>query len=175
MLTANELAAISSDVPDLCQIGTSILVPFRACRLVEPTVAWINDRWFAERGLLTHIDGALRRRVCDWMLNSFAITAVAERQTPSDIEQAVLGQADRYGSSSGTSPHGGSGRVATVGRFQVKGVGRTPLVGAGVPWIHSHGVASMREAVYEAIMGEIFNAELPFGSIPVIAIVDAGV
>lgn len=174
MLTADELAAISSDIPDLSQIGASILVPFRACPLGGATVAWINDRWFAERGLLTHIDSALRKRACDWILSSFAITAVDERQVPSDIAPTVTAQADRYGSSSGTSSHGGSGRVATVGRFQVKGVGRTPLVGAGVPWIHSHGVASMREAIYEAIMGEIFNAELPFGSIPVIAIVDTG-
>jgi len=32
----------------------------------------------------------------------------------------------------------------------------------------------MREAIYEAIYGEILDAELPFGSVPVIAIIDAG-
>jgi hypothetical protein len=32
----------------------------------------------------------------------------------------------------------------------------------------------MHEAIYEAICGEILDAELPFGSVPVIAIIDAG-
>lgn len=174
MLTSAEVAAISDDLPDLSRISASVLVPFRACPLGDATVIWLNDRWFAERGLLTHIDVVLRQRVCDWILNSFAIAAISGQLLPTDTLQTVTAHADRYGSSSGTSPHGGSGRVATVGRFQIKGVGRTSLVGARVSWIHSHGMASMREAVFEAIMGEIFNAELPFGSIPVIAIVDAG-
>lgn len=174
MLTSGEIAAISSDLPDLAAISESVLVPFRVRPLGEATVVWLNDRWFAEHGLLTHIDGALRQRVCNWILKSFAITAVDGQQRPSDTAQTTTAKADRYGSSSGTSQHGGSGRVATVDHFQIKGVGRTPLVGAEAPWIHAHGVAPMREAVYEAIMGEIFNAELPLGSVPVIAIVDAG-
>lgn len=174
MLTTGELAAISSDLPDLAGISESVLVSFRVSLLSEATVVWLNDRWFAEHGLLTHIDSALRERVCDWILNTFAITVVDGQQPPSDTAKIITTKADRYGSSSGTSQHGGSGRVATVGRFQVKGVGRTPLVGVEAPWIHAHGLAPMREAVYEAIMGEVFNAELPFGSIPVIAIVDAG-
>ena len=81
--------------------------------------------------------------------------------------------ADRYGDPRGTSPHGGSGRVATVGRFQVKGIGRTPLVGDAT-WIHSHGLMSLTEAVCEGIHGEILDAELPFGALPVIAIIDCG-
>jgi hypothetical protein len=174
MLATDELAAISEGIPDLAGISQSILVQFSAHPLQNASVVWINDRWFAERGLRTHIEISVRNRVCAWLLSSFAITATHGSHPRRHDARLFTAFADRYGSSSGTSPHGGSGRVATIGQFQVKGVGRTPLVGTGATWMHSHGMASMREAIYEAICGEILDAELPFGSVPVIAIIDAG-
>jgi hypothetical protein len=97
------------------------------------------------------------------VLGQFAVTTGGDRTV----------HADRYGDPRGTSPHGGSGRVATIGHFQVKGIGRTPLVGDAT-WVHSHGQMSLTEAICEAIFGEILDMELPHGAVPAIAIIDSG-
>jgi hypothetical protein len=68
----------------------------------------------------------------------------------------------------------GSGRVATVRCFQAKGIGVTPLAGAGANWVHSNGCASIEEGVREAIFSEIADAEFPHGAVPVVAILDTG-
>jgi hypothetical protein len=174
MLVAAEISALSEGIPDLAALCPTLLVPFRVRSLNNASILWINDRWFTERGLMTLRDAQARRRVHEWLLSEFAITSADEESNQQPDEHPGTAYADRYGTASGTSPHGGSGRVATLGCYQVKGVGKTPLVGSGATWTHSHGMATVREAICEAIFGEVLDAELPYGSVPVIAIIDAG-
>jgi len=147
-----------------------MLVPFQARQLRSATVLWINRRWFLERKFdLTQDDTA--RRIHDWLLGEFAyaIPQPGDPQTAFTNKTKVL-HADRYGSSTGRSPHGGSGRVATIGAFQAKGIGATPLVGPGGERGHSHGCCSIEEAIREAIYSEVAAAEFPHGAVPVVAI-----
>jgi hypothetical protein len=170
-LSSSELAAISAGIPDLRQVGDKLLVPFSVAPIPDAAVLWLNCRWFSQRGLAIGCDPALRSRVEAWVLEQFAVSTPAARDTSGPDERVAY--ADRYGDPGGTSPHGGSGRVATIGNFQVKGVGPTPLVGSAT-WIHSHGHVSLNEAICEAIYGELLDLELPFGAIPVIAIIETG-
>jgi hypothetical protein len=122
-------------------------------------VLWINRRWFFERQFdVTSADTV--RRIHDWLLDEFAYVI----PQPSDPQPAFTNKtkilhADRYGSSTGRTPHGGSGRVATIGAFQAKGIGMTPLVGPGGDQGHSNGCCSIEEAIREAIYSEVAAAD----------------
>jgi hypothetical protein len=82
--------------------------------------------------------------------------------------------ADRYGGTGG-SPHGGSGRCAMLGRYNAKGIGRTPLVSDKVDWWHSTGLMWLSEGIREAISSELAHFEQPYGAVPTIAIIDTGI
>lgn len=173
MLSADEVARLEAGLPRLAGWGEHLLVPFRARRLRAATVAWLNERWFVERGVDV-VDPATRSRACAWLLDELAWTV----PTGGDPDGAHADEeriffADRYGGS-GMVPHGGSGRAGLAGCFQVKGIGPTPLVGGVASWAYSHGCAWLEEALREAIAAEVAAAEMPHGAVPVIAVIDAG-
>jgi hypothetical protein len=155
--------SLTAGLPDLSQFGPQLLVPFGVRDLPQARVLWLNTRWFTQQGRPIGVDPGLRRQTESWVREQFGVSVGGDRTV----------HADRYGDPRGTSPHGGSGRVATIGRFQVKGIGRTPLVGDAT-WVHSHGQMSLTEAICEAIFGEVLDPELPYGAVPVIAIIDCG-
>jgi len=81
--------------------------------------------------------------------------------------------ADRYGGP-GVGYSGGSGRCATVGDIQVKGIGRTPLVTKKVDPFHSNGLVGVEEAVREIVWSEIAHLALPFGAVRTLGALDTG-
>ena len=169
-LSSEEREKLAAGIPDLRELSDHLLVPFEVRALTRARVLWLNERWFACRGLPVS-EASIRARVEKWVLEDFAVSTGPARASSRGNSRTV--HADRYGDPRGTSPHGGGGRVANIGRFQVKGVGPTPLVGDAT-WMHSHGCMSLTEAVAEAVYGELLDQELPFGTIPVIAMIDAG-
>ena len=164
--------ALDTALPRLSEFGSQLLVPFTVNRLPRPSVLWLNCRWFRRQGLCVAPNTTSRRQVETILLDNFAYL-VAAQKGDDGLSGSKVVFADRYGDPGGLSPHGGSGRVANIGRFQIKGIGPTPLVGTAT-WMHSHGMVTIDEAVCEAIFAELMNAELPYGSAPVIAIVDTG-
>lgn len=136
--------------------------------LEQASVIWINRRWMVSRGIdLTQ--PLVMATLEAWLLREFAFRAVMHEHESS----AFSFGADRYGAT-GRVAHGGSGRAMLIGRFQVKGVGPTSLVGRGADWFHSHGCLWMEEAIREVILGELFAQEMGEGVIPTIAIIDTG-
>ncbi len=167
----DEIERLTRGIPSLSQWSASALVPFIVRRLRAPSVIWTNRQWFLERGFdLSHAHTV--SRVNSWLLTEFGW--IVDSELNGSAGESRTFWADRYGSPDGMSPHGGSGRVATAGRFQAKGIGRTPLVGAESSVGHAHGCQSVAECFREAIWAEISCAEFPHGAIPVIAILDAG-
>ncbi|HWU78853.1 MAG TPA: hypothetical protein VN158_02170, partial [Caulobacter sp.] len=153
-------------LPNLAAFGDKLFVETAARARPQARVLWLNHRWFAEQGL-DSLDASTKAQLHEWLIADFAFeTAEAD-----SADRTV--RADRYGGTGGAT-HGGSGRCAVVGAFNAKGVGRTPLVPEGVDWTHAHGLLSLDEAVREAISAEIAHAELPYGAVPVIAILDGG-
>ena len=84
---------------------------------------------------------------------------------------AIAGVADRYGGY-GIGCNGGSGRAAYLNGYNVKGVGRTPLVHPSAPLDHSSGTTSLEECVRETILAELVHARHPHGAIRSLAIID---
>lgn len=151
------------------RLGRHAVVPFYVRKLDRPRVLWLNDRWLRESGVPIE-DPAVATDLIRELLEKFAVTPTGDER---DGDHTIL-YADRYGGI-GSSPHGGSGRCGFSAGFHGKGIGPTPLVSAGSDWHHSNGCMSLGEALREVISSEIANAELPFGAIPTVAIIDTGV
>lgn len=173
-LAPGELARIEGGLPDLLEWSETACVEFQAKKLRNCQVLWLNDRWFLERGLDVEESG-VRARLVAWLTNTFGyVVATSDPDDQIDLENGTTLFADRYGSNNGLFAHGGSGRAAIFGKFNVKGIGPTPLVGAGVNREHSHGSASVNVAIREAIFAEVVAAEFPHGGIPILAVLDTG-
>lgn len=76
---------------------------------------------------------------------------------------------DRYGGI-GVGTAGGSGRCAVHGQLQTKGVGVTPLVAHDADANHSSGEQTVLSALAEAVFAQVFQAALPFGAVPTLAV-----
>lgn len=85
----------------------------------------------------------------------------------------LIGYADRYGGM-GLANNGGSGRAVVFNGCHIKGVGRTPLIGAGTDDAHASGGAYLEEVVRESILAEIADAEFPWGVVRTLAVIDTG-
>lgn len=135
-------------------------------RLKNARLMWLNERYLRERGILELPSEAL-------VLEHLGF-AVPHEGDPKEafLSAEKIYYADYYGGL-GVGDNLGSGRAAATGRVQVKGVGRTQLVREADIW-HSHGGASRREAIHEAIWGEMLHRELPYGAVRVVALISTG-
>ncbi len=88
-------------------------------------------------------------------------------------EETRIEWADRYGGT-GAGAAGGSGRCTALNGMQTKGVGVTPLVTPFEDPLHSSGTAMLFEAATEALFAGVYQASLPFGAVPVHAVVLTG-
>lgn len=174
MLTNAEIQQIEHGLFDIAEVGVDMTVPFATQKLRGASVAWINERWFLDRGIdVTDTD--VRGRLDQWLIDEHAYIVPREDLAPSQVAPSTKTfWADLYGTSE-MATHGGSGRVGITGRLQVKGLGRTPLVGANVDWLHSHGCLWLEEALREAVYAEVTANEFPHGAVPVLAVIDTGV
>jgi hypothetical protein len=123
-------------------------------RLATPVIAWVNEEQFSEKAAVE---------------NSYCIRQ--EYESPEEYNtDGRIQYADRYGGN-GVGRGGGSGRCATFGNIQVKGVGRTPLVTPDADPFHTSGTMMLREAAREAIFSKVFESLLPYGVVHSLAIV----
>ncbi|MFT4255327.1 MAG: hypothetical protein QM608_22935 [Caulobacter sp.] len=156
----------------LQDLGPDLFASFPARALAGARVVWVNARWFARQGVDLSRP-AMAEKVRRDLLERFALEAVPQNQSGEETSGCVTLSADRYGGSTG-SLSGGSGRCAVRDDFNIKGIGRTPLAPVRVDWDHRHGHLWLPEALREAICSEIALAELPWGGVPTIAIIDVG-
>jgi hypothetical protein len=89
------------------------------------------------------------------------------------IDQTRVEWADRYGGV-GAGKGGGSGRCSSFDGLQTKGVGRTALAPPEGDENHSSGTLVLLEAAAEAVFSRIYQIALPFGAVPVHAIIWTG-
>jgi len=136
---------------------------------------YINFKWLREWCKKNHVpfpqnglDEKLKRELS-------SLTYQIPRRTDSphaftDQEKTVY--VDRIGGD-GLNNNFGSGRAASNGFVQIKGIGTTPLVSAAADFDHAHGGASVLDSAVEAVYAAV-NAELPYGSNAVIGIFETG-
>ncbi len=148
-------------------------VPFTAKRLKKAKVLWVNFAALREMNIAIPSEG-LTPEFEKSILDQFAYM-VPNKSDDSDgfVDSFKTFYADRYGGT-GIGYNGGSGRAGTSGPLQVKNIGRTPLVSEFTEFSHNHGGGSIKEAVQEAVWGEVANTELPQGANRVLFILDTG-
>lgn len=158
---------------DMSALGPYLFVPFAVRRLARASVLWLNRRWFLEQGL-DLADAEIEVEVTRWLLRDFGVAApIAADPSDGYGSEEDVRWADRYGLSEG-GWHGGSGRCGAKGQFHAKGLGRTPLVSENADAMHSSGLMHISEALLETVTSEVAHAELPYGCVPVVAIIDMG-
>lgn len=168
------LEQCEANIPDLDMLGDALFAQYEVKPYRKAKVLWLNHRWFLEQGVNSH-DRDTQQDIITWLLESYAVGFPGEKQKSSDFFEATKPyKADRYGSTDGTQT-GGSGRCGTQGKFNAKGIGRTPLTSRTVERYHRHGFLRLNSAIREAITSEVAIAELPYGGVPVVAIIDPGV
>ncbi len=147
----------------------------RVRRLAKAEVVWVNRDWLRAQGYDVKARGPVPKTILDKVLQSFAWSAVNPGDPSSAFtEESATFYADRYGGG-GTGIHHGSGRAASVGSFQIKGIGITPLrIAESGRFDHVNGRASLEEALREAVNSELNAAELPNGSNRVVAVIRSG-
>lgn len=145
-------------------------VPMAMKRLTDARVVWINGRVpIARTSRAEAADGAGDED----LLARYAFVADVNGNPSLNAQDAPLGHADRYGGA-GLANNGGSGRAVVLNGRHVKGIGRTPLIGAGTDEAHASGGAYLEEVVRESMLAEIAAAEFPWGAVRTRAIIDTG-
>jgi len=150
---------------DYDKFGPSFFVPVPIEREPLGRIFWLNLGWFRSYGASCDNEAevrALGRR----LLDAFSIRT---RISPAH-EEAAVARADRYGGTGGTA-HGGSGRCVYLGRFNVKGIGRTPLVARDAE-THCDGVFLLTEGIRGAIYAELAHLESMHGAIRTVALIE---
>ncbi|QVX40725.1 hypothetical protein J4H89_23335 (plasmid) [Ralstonia solanacearum] len=102
----------------------------------------------------------------------------SELETDADFcPERATALGERYGGA-GVGRHGGGGRCGLFDGYQVKGIGRTPLLGhdegSDDGFWHAHGGLSMADAIQEAVWSGVFEDVLPYGAARVHGIVATG-
>jgi len=152
---------------DTCLGSACGHVPVPVRRASAARLLWLNERAaaddpeFARLGREAGRYGEHLLAQCAWQ--------VAEPGEAAD----TIAHADRYGGS-GIGHNGGSGRALNLHGYNIKGVGRTPLVSALTGRSHAAGGAYLEEAVRETLFAEIVAQGFPHAAVPTLALIDLG-
>lgn len=168
-----EIGELSKGAPK--NLGTKLgdlsYVKVETQKLARGRVLWVNWSYLESMGFDTskrEITPEIEKAIIDAF--GWAVPGAGEPADAFTSEKKTF-YADRYGGDM-LAGNMGSGRAASAGIIQTKGIGRTALVttiGDG----HSNGVAALDEAIVETIYGEV-GQRLPRGANRVIAIIDRG-
>lgn len=165
---------MNKEPPIYSEFVPDLYVQFPVKRFSCPSIAFLNTDFWQREGI--DINSQAERSALELaLLDQFAVSVPAPEFHPpwafQDGERLL--HADRYGAAQGAL-HGGSGRCGTAGRFNAKGVGRTPLCNMAKDWHHTHGCLWMEEAIREAIFSNVAHKAFPNRATPVVAIIDTG-
>ncbi|OEF24245.1 protein adenylyltransferase SelO family protein [Vibrio rumoiensis] len=151
---------IGNDLPE------ESFVSFDTYKLNGAEVVWINKELIQEYNI--ELDEKI---IKDELINNFSYVSKGyTKKTRIVTNDKKSFMADQYGSRHEVC-NGGSARCGLNGHFQIKGIGRNPLVAVNISESHSHGKLFIDEAISEAIWGEICHKHLPYGAIRTLAII----
>jgi hypothetical protein len=167
------LPETSADLPFLFREAPALYAPVEVRRFASPTVLWLHEAYWARQGYDVRNPSA-RASLERWLVDRYAVSVPSAHDPASlYVGRAKTVHADRYGGPFGLL-HGGSGRTVTVGDYNAKGTGITPLCDTRTEWNHSNGALWMEEAIRETIYSLVASWEFPFGGNPVVALIDSG-
>jgi Protein adenylyltransferase SelO len=171
-LYESALSFLANDAQIEMLFGTnSGHVPVLLRRADEARILWINEKALQQDPRCAGHPTS----PCEYanhILERCAFVAAAD-MPHAKADRDIIGFADRYGGR-GIGRNGGSGRSAVVNGYHVKGIGRTPLIGAQTDFAHASGGAYLEECVREAIYSEVVARTFPRAAVPTLAIIDTG-
>ena len=142
-------------------------LPVVTKKLADAKILWVNWAYLKEHGY-----NGSKENLASEILENYAF-AIPDSNEDSKyfLKEEKTFYSTFYGGG-GIGFNLGDGRAAASGKFQIKGVGVTPMVKNEIN--HANGRASLEEAMREAYWGEVNARELPHGANRVIAIIDRG-
>ena len=157
------------------KLPESSYVKFEAKRIKDAKLVFENWDLLRKKGIKVPSDEQLARfknEVLDRI--AFAIPSSDGSDLHHYTDETREFVADRYGGS-GIGNNYGSGRAMSTGKVQLKGIGRTPLVGNAVGSSHSDGTENFLEGTADIVFGDFFDHELPHGANRILFAIDTGI
>ncbi|MEK7690310.1 MAG: hypothetical protein AAB425_04745, partial [Bdellovibrionota bacterium] len=172
----SSLKELANGVPSYYEIDLpeSSYIEVRARRLAHARIVWVDFEVLREMGIDVPPEG-LTEEFEQELLEEFA-NAVPGPDDPDDAfvgDEETIYYVDRYGGG-GLDGNFGSGRAASRGKFQTKGMGPMPVIGDHVDFGHRHGGAAVSEGVSEAEWGQYNHKRLPRGGNRVALLIATG-
>lgn len=153
-------------------LNEQCFVPFKAYRLSQAEVIWINVELLHKHNLFIDKKES-DKEIIDWILQEFAYTTYTDKENI-DLSNESVFYAERYGGQA-INRNGGGSRAGLKKDFQVKGIGPNDLVGEGSEFWYSHGSATLNDMIQEALWGEVCHNLLPHGGVRCLAIIKTGI
>jgi hypothetical protein len=134
------------------------LIEFTAHKMLSATVLWVD---------LPNLDTDIKRPFGKWtsdeFMNAYAY-AIKGNELFGEISFSTDDVARLSAEIYGGGRNGGAGRCGNLGKVQVKGVGKTALIGKVVDHWHSYGGFSLQEAMLEVLNSVVLSKILPCGA-----------
>jgi hypothetical protein len=163
---------INGDYPELANVlGTASYEPETLFKLKNPILIWADKDWLKENGY-TNLDRLSAKEESE-ILDALAWAMPVEGEgAGAYTDETMTFYSDYYGGL-GVGRNRGSGRAASKGRIQIKGVGQTHMVDYRElgDKAHSDGLAELYEGIQEVLGSQIAYRELPYGANRVIALI----
>ncbi|MBT0722443.1 hypothetical protein HGT70_14285 [Rosenbergiella collisarenosi] len=153
---------------------TAAYVPFGALRLRDAQGVWVNTEFTPPwpEGQSEHEQDDLARMAECWGIA--APDAAIFKPVHLQPEHSVTAWAEAYGGKL-IGGNGGGGRVGIYGGVQIKGIGKTPMIGKQTNIQHSYGALLLEQAMTEALYTHLSQRILPYGCAQVYGIIATGV
>lgn len=145
------------------------LIDFDVSFVESSETIWTNNKNFEENGDSLYC--------CPLMFKNVFSFVKSDDKCFVDLnysdENKKTYKAERYGGE-GIGQNGGGVRCGNNGKYQIKGIGVTQVVGMHNDFDHSSGMYPLFEAVTEAVNSLIYAHILPIGVVPYLGIINLG-
>lgn len=156
-----------------------LFVPFKVMKLKKPEGVWIQSDAFP-----TELEQYFDKNILNQKSRLEQMASIWGYVTPdsetfnfnniSINEGFEVAFAESYGGRL-IGKNGGGGRVGIVNGLQLKGIGKTPLVGKNTDIQHSYGALILDQALTETLYSYLMEYILPFGCTKIYGIISTGV
>jgi len=146
---------------------SSLLIKFPVYHVTSNQVIWINKKWDEYCDNQNFKNSFCKR--FSYIAKDYAFHDSMEL----DKNSVKFAMTDCYGGK-GVGMNAGGGRTGIVDGYQLKGIGRTYLVGENGDEMHSYGGQSFNSAIYEVINTIVFDHILPIGTISCFGLIYTG-
>lgn len=152
------------------KIASHDWVSFSVSKIKNPQLLWMCNDYFYEQKEMGINASIINTNFLNEYSYAIHDSDCFEDDVDFDIENTRIAIAEVYGGH-GIGSNGGGARCGNWKRFQVKGIGTNPLIGASNDRLHSYGGLDAPAAVLETINCCVLNKIMPHGATKVIGLI----